>query len=69
MWNIKKASEEEVVASSSSRMMMNPYELTKRELLNKLKFFGVYLGAIVLAPRFLRALGFLQPLGIPLTRR
>lgn len=73
MWNIKKSasSEEEVVATTSgnNRLMMNPYELTKRELMNKLKFFGIYIGAIVIVPRLLRALGVMAPLGIPLTRK
>ena len=77
MWNLKKAaSEEEGVVStrpaSSSRgpsMMMNPYEITKQELVRKLKFFAIYVGSIVLVPKLLRSLGFLAPLGIPLTRR
>ena len=50
-------------------MMMNPYEITKQELVKKLKFFAIYVGSIVLVPKLLRSLGFLAPLGIPLTRR
>jgi hypothetical protein len=74
MWNLKKASSEEEVAvpsSSSSRpsMFMNPYEVTKQELLKKLKFFAVYLGGIVIVPKLLRSIGLLEPIGIPLTRR
>jgi hypothetical protein len=72
MWNIKKAEEpEEAVAipSSSSSRYMNPYEITKNELMKKLKFFAVYLSGIVVVPTILRSLGVLEPLGVPLTRR
>ncbi len=72
MWNIKKAEEvEETVAvpSSSSARYMNPYEITKNELIKKLKFFAVYVSGIVVVPTILRSLGFMEPLGVPLTRR
>jgi len=73
MWNIKKASEgsEEVAVrpSSSKQMFMNPYEITKNELFNKLKFFAVYISGIVIVPKLLRTLGLFEPLGIPVTRR
>ena len=73
MWNIKKAEEPEgtvaVPSSSSSGRYMNPYELTKQELLKKLKFFAVYVSGIVIVPTVLRSLGFIEPLGVPLTRR
>jgi hypothetical protein len=72
MWNIKKTDESSEVAvrpSSSSAALMNPYEITKQELMKKLKFFAAYIGGIVLVPKFLRSLGLLEPLGVPLTRR
>ena len=72
MWNIKKA-EEASAPSSSSRQtspFMNPYELTKLELVNKLKFFGIFIASIVVIPKLLRGAGLIEPLGaIPLTRR
>ena len=74
MWNIKKADESSAGPSSSSGQpqpgfLMNPYEITKQELLRKLKFFGIYVASIVVVPKLLRSLGVLEPLGIPLTRR
>lgn len=71
MWNIKRAEEELAVPSnpSGNRMMMNPYELTKNELVRKLKFFGVYISVIVVVPKLLEAFGLVEPMGIPLTRR
>jgi hypothetical protein len=69
MWNIKKAEEPQ---SSTSRpsAFMNPYELTKLELMNKLKFFGVFLAGIVVLPKLLRSLGLVEPItSLPLTRR
>ena len=69
MWNIKKASPEEASSSSRPSLMMNPYEVTKQELLKKLKFFGFYIAGIVVVPHLLRSVGLLEPLGIPLTRR
>ena len=57
------------VPSSSSSKYMNPYEITKKELFNKLKFFAVYVSGIALVPTILRSLGFMEPLGVPLTRR
>ena len=74
MWNIKKAQNEETAGSSSSSskqpsFLMNPYELTKIELMNKLKFFGIFVASIVVIPKLLRSVGVLEPLDIPLTRR
>lgn len=77
MWNIKKSSEEETVAKPSSRaasssgnMFMNPYEITKTELMRKIKFFAVYIGGMVVVPELLRSLGLIAPLAeIPLSRR
>ena len=73
MWNIKKAQSEEQPSSSSSKQqpgfLMNPYEITKQELLRKLKFFGIYVASIVVIPKLLRSIGVLEPLEIPLTRR
>lgn len=73
MWNIKKASSEEsevAVPSSRPSMFMNPYEITKHELMNKLKFFAVFVGSIVVIPKLLRGVGLMESIsGIPLTRR
>ena len=76
MWNIKKAeeaTEDTTVAvpssSSSSSRYMNPYEITKEELMKKLKFFAVYVSGIMIVPSVLRSFGLLEPLGVPLTRR
>ena len=75
MWNIKKEASEEVAIPASAKrqapqMYMNPYELTKQELYRKLKFFSVYITAIVAVPNLLRAFGVLAPLGVvPITRK
>jgi hypothetical protein len=73
MWNIKKAQSEEQSGSSSSSkqpsFLMNPQEITKNELMTKLKFFGAFIATIVVVPKLLRGVGLLEPLDIPLTRR
>jgi len=48
---------------------MNPQEITKNELMTKLKFFGAFIATIVVVPKLLRVVGLLEPLDIPLTRR
>lgn len=74
MWNIKKAQSVEDQPSSSSKQqqpgfLMNPYEITKQELMKKLKFFGIYVASMVVIPKLLRSIGVLEPLEIPFTRR
>jgi hypothetical protein len=63
MWNIRKASPEEASSSTRPSMMMNPYEVTKQELMKKLKFFGVYIAGLVVVPQLLRSVGVLEPAG------
>jgi hypothetical protein len=69
MWNIKKADESSSSGQPQPSFLMNPYEVTKQELVRKLKFFGIYVASIVVVPRLLRSIGLLEPLGVPLTRR
>lgn len=69
MWNIKKAQSSEETGSKQPSLMMNPYEITKQELFKKVKFMAIYVAGIVIVPKLLRSLGFIEPLGIPLTRR
>jgi hypothetical protein len=69
MWNIKKADESSSSGQPQPGFLMNPYEVTKQELVRKLKFFGIYVASIVVVPRLLRSIGLLEPLGVPLTRR
>jgi hypothetical protein len=76
MWNIKQSAEEDTLAtkpsksSSPSAMFMNPAEITRNELMKKLKFFAAYIGGLVVVPHLLRSVGLLEPLAeIPLTRR
>jgi hypothetical protein len=69
MWNIKKAQSSEETGTKQPSLMMNPYEITKQELMKKIKFMAIYVTGIVVVPKLLRGLGFIEPLGIPLTRR
>lgn len=72
MWNLKKAEEvgdAPAQSSGKSSPFMNPYELTKLELVAKLKFFGVFLASIVVLPKVLRSFGLLENITVvPLTR-